>query len=386
MPVSSKDNELIYFDYAATAPFDMRLRDDILNSSWANANSLHSMGQEARRQLDDARRKLSYELGARRPSEIIFTSCATESCNTVFEGAITHKMTHVLISEIEHPAVTRAANALKEKGIKVATIAPSCEGIVEASALDEKLCALESAGANVGIVAIQMVNNIIGTIQPYKELAKVAHNHGALFMCDSVQALGKIEIDLENSGIDFASFSGHKIGAPKGIGALYIRTGVHCNPLLRGGKQEMGLRSGTQNVAGAVAFAHAAELANAECKHSSDHLGFIRKMLLAKLKMIDLPHNLKPVISEDVAHVPHILSLICDGLEGETLVLRFDNAGFAISSGSACSTASLAPNPVLTAMGFSEDEAYNSIRLSFGKDTTAKQVDKLFEVLPEVLS
>ena len=384
MPINSSD--MIYFDYAATAPFDRRLKDDLLNSSWANANSLHHVGQTAREQLDDARRKLARELGARRPSEIIFTSCATESCNTVFEGALPSNTTHILISQIEHPAVFRPANALKERGIKVETIQPNRDGIIEAQKLEEKLSSLEASGANVGLVAIQMLNNIVGTIQPYKELSEVIHKHNALFLCDSVQALGKIEIDLESSGIDFASFSGHKIGAPKGIGALYIRTGVHCIPLLRGGKQEMGLRSGTQNVPGAVAFAHAAQFANAERKHTWEHLTFLKKMFLAKLDALELNHKLKPVISEGSSSVPHILSFICDGLEGETLVLRLDNAGFAISSGSACSTASLAPNPVLIAMGFSEDEAYSSIRFSFGKETTAREIDMLLEALPEVLS
>ena len=384
MPV--KNSDMIYFDYAATAPFDKRLKDDVLNGSWANANSLHSLGQTARQQLDQARRDLADQLGARRPSELIFTSCATESCNTVFEGALSPNVTHVIISEIEHPAVTRAANALKERGIKVETLAPTHEGIIEPQTLRTKLESLKTSGANVGLVAVQALNNIVGTIQPYKELAKITHEAGALFMCDSVQALGKIEIDLESSGVDFAAFSGHKIGAPKGIGALYIRTGVNCKPLLRGGKQEMGLRSGTQNVAGAVAFAHAAQLANLERKHTWDHLAFLRKMFFAKLKTMSLKHPLKAVISQDVAHAPHIIPLICPGLEGETLVLRFDNAGFAISSGSACSTASLEPNPVLRAMGFSEDDAYSSIRLSFGKDTTAAEIDSFFEVLPEVLT
>lgn len=379
------DEEYIYFDYAATAPYDERLTQVYLDSSWGNANSLHAIGQNARKQLEDARRRIAFELGARRPSELVFTSCATESCNTVFEGIVKPNTTHVVISGIEHPAVARAAYALKEKGIQVISVKPNSEGIVEPQTLDKALSKLQSDGAKADLVAIQMINNIVGTIQPYEELATVAHKYDSLFMCDSVQALGKLEINLEKSGIDFASFSGHKIGAPKGIGLLYVRSGVHCNPLLRGGKQEMGLRSGTQNVAGACAFAKAIEYAHAERKHTWEHLSYLRKMLLAKLQQSSFNHALKPVISETVPHVPHILPLFCEGLEGETVVLRMDEAGFAISSGSACSTASLAPNPVLIAMGFNENQAYSSIRLSFGRKTSAKEIDALFLALPEVL-
>lgn len=378
-----------YLDYAATAPFDERLLPVLRSASWANANSLYAEGQEAARQLRDARARIARCLGAHAPSEIVFTSGGTEAINMAVKGMVrklpsAHK-THVVVSSIEHHAVLHAVESLKALDYKVDMLDPDANGVVDPAKLDGLLARIEDAGDACALVCVQGVNNEIGTIQPVRMLADVAHARCALFFCDGVQALGKVEIDLETSGIDACAFSAHKIGAPKGVGALYVRRGTRIAPLLHGGGQEAGARSGTSNVPGACAFAQAVEYACDERLSTRDHVAKLKAHVIIELSKASHAHGVAPTLANDDVCVPHILSLLVDGLEGETVVLRCDNAGIALSSGSACSSSSLDPSHVIMALGVQRDRALGAVRLSFGRETTTEDVDRFIDALPEVL-
>lgn len=378
-----------YFDYAATAPFDARLADVIATASWANANSLYAEGREARRQLDDARRRIARALGARQPAEILFTSGGTEGDNMAVKGLIEPNAkptdTHVIVSNIEHHAVLDSAMSLKRHGYHVHTVACDKNGIVTAQALSDAIDKALAGGGKLAVVSVMAVNNELGTMQPVRELARVAHEAGTKFMTDCVQALGKIEIDLEKSGVDAAVFSGHKVGALKGIGVVYVRRSAKIQPLLFGGGQEMGLRSGTSNVMGAVCMARVIEFAVAEREASWEHAAALRERILAGIDGLNAEHELVRTLADDSCCIPHTLSLVASGLEGETVVQRLDAAGIAASSGSACATGSLDPSYVLMALGMSKQQAYGSLRLSFGAGTTDADVDHLLAALPGAL-
>lgn len=384
-----KDNGRVYLDYAATAPFDERLADCIAQASWANANSLYAEGRQARAQLQEARARIASALGARQPAEITFTSGGTEGDNMLVTGLIEPNAkpsgTCIVTSNIEHHAVLDAAAALKRHGFDVRQVPADKRGIVTPDALERVLGEVDACGRRCAVVSVMAVNNELGTIQPVRELAGVAHAHKARFMTDCVQALGKLPFDLEASGVDAASFSAHKIGALKGVGAVYIRRGTKVQPLVRGGGQEAGLRSGTSNVMGALCMAAAVEYAVDERKDNWDHAQHLREKLLAGIGALDAAHKITSTLADDSCCVPHTLSLIAEGLEGETLVQRLDTLGFAVSSGSACSTGSLDPSYVVMACGIPKAKAYGSLRLSFGAKTTEHDIERFLEVLPQAL-
>ena len=392
MPVQQQGEQAgrrVYLDYAATAPLDPRLHQVIAACSWANANSLYAEGREARRQLEDARKRIARAVGARQPAEIVFTSGGTEGDNMAVRGLLPANAkpqeTHVIVSSIEHHAVADAAASLKRLGCKVHAVPANRSGVVTPQALQETAAKALAQGGTLALVAVMAVNNELGTIQPVRALAAAAHELGALFFTDFVQALGKVEVNLEESGVDAAAFSAHKLGALKGAGFVYLRRGTRVQPLLFGGGQESGLRSGTSNVMGACAMAAAVEYAVAEREAVWQHAAALRAQLLEGLGRLEARHGLAPTLAVDAPCVPHTLSLLADGLEGETLVQRLDSLGVAASSGSACSTGSLDPSPVLTAIGIPKQRAYGSLRLSFGAATTAADIDHLLAVLPQAL-
>ena len=386
MQASSKR---IYLDYAAPAPFDLRLAPVLESASWANANSLYAEGKQAAGQLRAARKRIAVSLGAHAPSEIIFTSGGSESVNMAIKGLASQipnaNKTHVVVSAIEHDAVLNAADSIKSQGYRVTRVTPNSLGIIMPAALEDALQAIENVGDATCLVAIQSVNNEVGSIQPIEELAEISHRHGSLFFADAVQALGKLEINLEQSGVDACAFSAHKIGALKGSGVLYVRSGLHIKAFIHGGGQEHGLRSGTSNVMGALAFAQAIEYAMAERDQNWEHALMLRKTLVDGIAASRFKHALAPTLADCSHAVPHIISLLCDGIEGETLVLRLDDAGFATSSGSACSTGALDPSHVRTARGVPKDRAYGSLRISFCPDTSLADIEALLDALPEVL-
>lgn len=390
----------VYLDYAATAPLCEEAAsamapyfapgpDNIRFGG--NANSLHSPGRAAFAALEGARRSIARDLGASRPDEIIFTSGSTESDDTcvigLFEAYLDARKRagkpcihpQFITTEIEHDAVLAPAKRLEAAGVTVVRLAPSKQGFVSVEQLQDALT------EDTLLVSVMMANSEVGSIQPIKDLAAAAHAAGALFHTDATQALGKIPVRLYELEVDAASLSAHKVGGPKGIGALFLRSRTPFKPYLLGGGQESGKRSGTQNVAGAVGFAAAVHASVS--MQSSEHarLMALRDRLYAELSQIPEIHATVDCAAGDARYLPNIVHVLVDGLESETLILRFDMKGFGVSGGSACSSHSLEPSHVLKALGIDADSALGALRISMGRYTSAEDIDAFLEALPSVI-
>lgn len=389
-----------YLDYAATAPlceeaaaamapYQVPGRANL--PAGANANSLHGPGRAAFAALEAARKELASALGARRPSEIVLTSGATEADNAallglaegareVYRRAGRGDVTpHVIVSAIEHDAVLAPAKRLEALGFEVTRLRPDASGFIEVRALEEALT------PRTVLVSVQAANSEVGSIQPIRQLSACAHEAGALFHTDAVQALGKTPLDLSELDVDAASFSAHKIGGPKGVGALYLRMRTPFAPFLLGGGQEAGLRSGTQNVAGAVGFAAAATAAQAAVEDEVARLAPLRDRLYAGLTALGPVEATVDVEPGSRDFLPNIVHVLVDGCESQTLILRLDMLGFGVSGGSACSSHSLEPSHVLRAMGVPADKAQGALRVSMGRYTTAEDVEGLLAAVEKAL-
>lgn len=390
----------VYLDYAATAPLCEEaasamapyFEPGIANMRvGGNANSLHSPGRVAFAALEDARRSIARDLHASRPDEIIFTSGSTESDDAcvigLCEAALDARRRagkpclhpQFITTAIEHDAVLAPAKRLEAAGVSVVRLMPNKQGFVTA----EQLASV--ANEDTLLVSVMMANSEVGSIQPIKEMAALAHAHGALFHTDATQALGKIAVDLRDLNVDAASFSAHKVGGPKGIGALYLRARTPFNPYLLGGGQEAGKRSGTQNVAAAVGFAAAVHAVVGLQAEERERLAKLRDKLYSALS--DVP-QITPTIScnaGDERYLPNIVHVLVDGLESETLILRFDMKGFGVSGGSACSSHSLEPSHVLKALGVNADAALGALRVSMGRYTTEADIDAFIAAIPSVI-
>ncbi len=405
MPVSS--TKRVYLDHAATSPLDPRVlaaMEPVLAGTFGNANSLHEEGRTAFRALEDARAATARALGTRAASEIVFTSGGTESDNAALEGIVdrarneragTHL--HVIVSAIEHHAVLEAASHLAALGNEVTYLKPREDGFIHPDDLESTM------RADTVLVSVMAANNETGCVQPIDELARIAHAHGARFHADCVQMLGKLPLALEASGVDAASFSGHKVGGPKGVGVLYLRRGTPFAPWMRGGGQESGRRSGTQNVPGIVGMASATTFACDRVVAEGKRLTTLRDRLLAGLLAVSPrvhpvsdPSQTGPLLSDGTsaagcgvggvgAHLPNIATIVVDGMESETMLLRLDMAGIAASGGSACSTGSLEPSHVLLAQGIARELAYGEVRFSLGSTTTGEDVDDVLAVFPAII-
>ena len=386
----------IYLDYAASAPLHPEVLDAMLpwlglsqDSGFGNAASLSWEGKQARQALEEARASIAASIGAS-PLEITFTSGGTESDNSLIVGICAGVRqlkgrqrggNLVVASAIEHHAVLEPLRALHRDGWQTELVRPTRQGIIEPDALaatihkhDDTICTL---------VTVMASQNEIGSIQPIAELAVKAHENGALIHTDAVQALGKLPFDVTELGIDAASFSAHKLGGPKGVGAFYLRSLTPFQPQMLGGNQERGLRSGTANVAGAVGLAKALELAVASQEAEAKRLGDLRERLSSQLNAIS--PRVKPSISPATECLPNIFSIIVDKIDSETMIMRLDRLGFAVSGGSACSSGSLEPSHVLLALGVSRDQAQSVLRLSFGHGTTASDIDAFCAAFAEVI-
>ena len=350
--------EPVYLDYNATQPIKPAVREAMFAvlANPANASSVHRFGQRARHQVETARASVAALIGAE-PGEILFTSGATEANATALNGT---GLTPVLVSAVEHPSVrSGAANP--------AIIPVDRQGIVDLGALDRMLGEL----GQPALVSIMLANNETGVIQPVAAAAKIVHAHRGLVHSDAAQAPGRIPVDVAALGVDLMTLSGHKIGGPQGVGALYIRDGLTLAPLLRGGGQESRRRGGTENVAAIIGFGVAAGLA----VDNSDMAG-LRDTLEARLTEI------APEITLHGADAPRIGNTSCFGVAGisaETMLIALDMAGFAVSSGAACSSGAVEPSPVLLAMGMPETTAREAIRVSLGWATTPADIDHLAE-------
>ena len=383
-------SDYVYLDYAATAPLCPEAADALsqfmqpgavhMTAGGANAYSLHGPGRYAFELLEKARRSVAESLHAKRPPEIIFTSGATESDNATLFGLTRaalqqrekrgiHGGGHVIVSAIEHDAVLAPAHRLEREGVAVTYLPVDSRGFVTPAALQQAL------REDTVLVSIMMANSEVGSIQPIKQLAEIAHKAGALFHTDATQALGKAPVDLQDLDVDAASFSGHKIGAPKGIGVLYLKTRTPFVPYLLGGAQEEGRRSGTQNVPAICAFAAACQAAVETQEAESARLRSLRDDLYARLAQLKRVSPTVSVGAGDEAYLPNIVHVLVSGFESETLIIRLDQAGFGVSGGSACSSHSLDPSHVLKAMGVPPDKAYGALRVSMGRYTTQEQID-----------
>ena len=371
----------IYLDYNATTPMSPEVLDFYKDqlSLYANASSLHEDGRRAKKEIEIARKNVA-DLVNVLPEEIIFTSGGSESNNTVFNTMINlgKKLGKNLIvtTEIEHPCVLEASKRLADFGMEVVYLPVDEYGLVKE---DEYKAALER---NPLLVSVMTANNEIGTVQDIKKLAKLAHEKGALFHTDAVQAAGKIPVDLKDWGVDYATFSGHKIYGPKGVGALFVKTGCKIEPLIRGGHQEKGYRAGTYNAPSIAAYGKAAELAKADIEHYTTHTKTLREKL--KNGLLEKIPNIK-INGHPEKVLPNTLDVSFPGAEGEAILLHLDLLGVDVSTGSACASGSLEPSHVLMATGLGPELAHGSIRFSFGKYNTESDVDYILEKFPPVI-
>ena len=369
-------NSHAYFDHNATTALDERVMDVMLPfmASFNNASSRHAYGRVARNAIDTAREQVANAIGAH-PSQIVFTASGTEANNFALSGmSANSQCKNIIISSIEHPCISRPALALKKQGFQVQQILPNSSGVIEKSTLDAML------STQTGLVSVMLANNETGAIQPIAELAEITKQHGALMHTDAVQALGKVSIDFADLNVHAMTISSHKIGGPQGAGALILDKRVDIQPLLHGGGQEKGLRSGTENVAAIVGFGRACELAVAHLKNYAAHTSALRNQLefeLAKIAAV--------IFGQDATRIPNTSFFGFEHIEGETLVMALDRKGFAVASGSACSSDSTEPSHVLLSMGIAPDLARGAIRVSFGLENTAEQVAHFVVVLEQEL-
>lgn len=373
----------IYLDYAATTPVDERVLDAMMpffSERYGNANSLYALGRDAYKAFENARERVAVSIGAKHPSEVIFTSGGTESDNTALIGLATaggRTDGHIIVSAFEHHAVLGPARWLGKHGFEITELGPRPDGLIHPEDLQTAM------REDTVLVSVMHGNNEIGTIQPIRALADIAHAGGALMHTDAAQTLGKIDFDVDELGIDAASFSSHKIYGPKGFGALYLRKGTRLTPYMMGGGQESKRRSGTQNVVGAVGFATALEIAETERATEAPRLAALRDRVvegvLGRLELTSLN------AAETDTRLPHIANFIIKGVEGEAMLLHLDAKGIAVSTGSACSSSSLKPSHVLLAIGCPQEFAHGSLRVSLGRYTTGEDVDYFVDELVPIV-
>ncbi len=372
----------IYLDHAATTPVRREVfeaMEPFFGPRFGNPSSMHRWGREARAALDAARERLARCLGAE-PDEICFTSGGTESDNfailATFHARRREGRRAVVTTPIEHKAILGAVHQAAREGAEERILDVSHDGIVDRDSFESRV------RDDTAVCSVMWVNNEIGAVQPIEELAPRAKERGAVFHTDAVQAFGKVRIDARSIPFDILSISGHKIGAPKGIGAIFIRRGTPYEPLLFGGAQNRGVRPGTENVAFAVGFATAAELAVEEREEEVRRLGELRDRLEAAL-MERIPDAV--VNGKGAPRAPHILNISVPGTDSESLLLALDLAGVACSSGSACQSGSVEPSHVLTAIGVPRELAGAAVRMSLGPLTTEEGVARVAELFPALI-
>lgn len=379
----------MYFDNAATTPVDPEVLDAMLpflREKFGNASSIHFFGQETRAAVDKARQQVAALINAR-PTEVVFTSGGTEANNLAIRGFVEAIVDtrdvkpHIITSGIEHPSVTNVAEDLEKKGVEVTYLPVYADGIVRIEDVEN---ALREATVLISVMA---ANNEIGTVQPIAEIGKFVKNLRSTgrkiwFHTDAVQAAGKIMVDVEEIACDLLTISAHKIYAPKGIGALYVRRGTRLHPQSLGGRQERGIRGGTESVPLIAAFGKAAELASQLVETDSKRLGDLRDDFESRIfeRFGDAILN-----GDRTRRLPNISNIAFPGIEGEALLINLDMQGVAVSTGSACSSGSLEPSPVIRALGADDARARSAIRFSFGKQNTADEVDRILEVLPDAV-
>jgi cysteine desulfurase len=364
----------VYLDNAATTPLDPRVLEAMLphlSARRGNPSSLHAPGAAAREAVEDAREAAAELIGAS-PEEIVFTGGGTEADNLAVLGlarAASPEKRHAVVSRVEHAAVRESARRLQSEGFEVTWIGVDEEGLVDPAELESAL------RPQTALAAVVWANNEVGPVEPIEELAGICAERDVPLHADAVQAAGRLLLDVEKSPVSTVALSGHKLYGPQGVGALYVRDGVSLEPLLFGGGQERGLRSGTENVAGIVGFGEAARLAREEMDERVSHERRLRDRIIAGATAIPgVRLNGHP--SKRLSNNVH---LTVEGVEAEGLVLVLDAMGFAIGSGSACASGGHKASPVLLAIGRNQREAFSSVRITVGKDNTAEEIEGFLE-------
>jgi cysteine desulfurase len=375
----------VYLDHAATTPVRPEVLEAMLpyltEKAFGNPSSAHRFGRAARAGLEQARREVAQAVGAE-PNQVIFTSGGTEADNLGIVGAALAARDRggamcAVVSAIEHKAILAAAHAVCHLGGREILLPVDREGRVELDALDEAL------RQRPAVVSVMWVNNETGVVQPVANIAKRCCDAGVVYHTDAVQAFGKVPMNLATTDCILTTISGHKIGAPKGIGAIIVRDRKAVEAIIHGGGQQFGIRPGTENVAGAVALGRAAALAATEQPAEAERLRALRDDLTTSLR-VALPDIV--VNGEGAERAPHVLNVAVPGADSEALLMHLDLAGVAASSGSACSTGAVEPSHVLVAMGLPRDLALGAIRFSLGHESTAGDVDRVVEVMPAVVA
>jgi len=374
------ENKYIYIDNNSTTPIDLRVLDAMLpflKDNFANASSTHHFGQSINENIKQAREQIADLINAE-PNELIFTSGATEGVNIAIKGVAENyfgKGKHIITASTEHKAVLDTCIDLERKGFEITYLTVQSNGLINLIELQKAI------RPDTILVSVMYVNNETGVIQPIKEIASLAHEKGALFMTDATQAVGKIEIDVDEFGVDLLCFSGHKMYAPKGIGTLFVRqrdNKVKLTPQTHGGGHEQGMRSGTLNVPGIIALAKACEIAGKEMEQNQKTIAELRDRLEAEL--LKLPNT---SLNGDTENRIYNTTNIClNGQDANVLIGRMKN--IAVSNGSACSSAVVEPSHVLKAMGLSDDDAFASLRFSLGKFNTLEDIETVIQKIKEL--
>ena len=370
----------IYLDYNSTTPVDPRVLAAMLPylaENFGNANSIHSSGQRARAAVDAARQAVAELLGAK-AAEIVFTCGGTEADNLAIFGIVNpcdQPRKHVVTTAIEHHAVLNTAQALEKQGVDVTYVPVSREGIVDPGDIREAI------RPETVLLSVMLANNEIGTIQPIEEIGRIAAEEDVYFHCDAVQAAGKMAIDVRKLGVDLLSISGHKLYAPKGVGALFVKAGTELGPMFFGGHHERDRRPGTENVPGIVGLGKAAQLAMENLDADAARLAALRDRF--ENALLTLPGvRVNGSVRE---RAPNTSNLSFDAAGGEALVIALDLQGVMCSSGAACSSGAVEPSHVLTAIGLTPDQARSSLRFSLGRPTTEQEIDEAIRIIPPVV-
>ncbi len=376
----SETKRFVYADNAATTPIDSRVLEAMLpylKENWGNPSSAYSKGREAASPLADSRAKIASLLGCK-PSEIFFTSSGSEADNWAIKGAASaarNKGRHIITTKFEHHAVLGAMKSLERDGYEVTYLDTKKNGLITPEAVESAM------RDDTVLVAVMYANNEIGTILPIKEIAEVVHKHGAVMFTDAVQAVGHLDINVKDLGVDMLAFSGHKINAPKGIGALYIKTGTRVHTLIDGGGQERGRRGGTENVPYIVGLAKALELAYGRLDEE-------KRVLTMRERLVDgildkIPYSF--LNGDRQQRLAGNANITFEYVEGESLLMFMDLNGICCSTGSACNSASLEPSHVLLSIGVPAEKAHGSLRFTLSHENTDEDVDYILEKLPAIV-
>ncbi len=381
----------VYLDFNATTPVEPEVLDAMLpyfSAEFGNAASIHTFGQKARAAVESAREQVAALIGAR-PQEIVFTSGGTESDNHAIFGIVSSSFTsstsstslasvpHVITTLIEHEAVLNACQALEKQGTSVTYLSVDRDGQIDLEQLRRAI------RPQTVLITIMHANNELGTVQPIEEIGRIAKEADVYFHTDAVQSAGKIPIDVNTLLVDLLSISGHKLYAPKGVGALYIRGGTHIRQLLYGGHHQRGFRPGTENVPGIVGLGKAAEMARNSLANDANRLSALRDQLEHGL-LHRVPHS--RINASRALRTPNTTNLVFPGVEGEALLIALDLKGLACSTGAACSSGAVEPSHVLTAIGLPAEEARASLRFSLGRHTTQSDIDFALSVVPAAVA